>query len=265
MNIFCLIGTNRKNQRNLLKNETRNLIGGMQTFVLILFGGSDSTSVQRAIKRYDKHMNTITNTLSFMQQSSFKHINRTRKTYLFLALEFVLDLPAEHRQQNSSTLGQLEQLGVDHILDAGHLGLIQPSGRDVRDDVHDSLTQLDRIVHLHQIGRDDVQILQQRPLRLQQIVLVLDQLGERLQQIFQHGLEQFTIFTLIQIREQDARSYDELHDVLQVLGGAIERFVVLVDGVDADRARPITADVVDRVLDVRLDHVDQFSEIENSN
>lgn len=60
-------------------------------------------------------------------------------TNLFFGLQLVLDLRAEHRQQDAAAQRQAEDLRVDEIFDAFHLPLRQPAGRNLRDDLDDEI------------------------------------------------------------------------------------------------------------------------------
>lgn len=68
--------------------------------------------------------------------------NRKQSTaYLFLALQLLLNLPTKLWQQDFSALGHPEQLRVDHILNAGHLGLGQSTQGHISDDLQDVTTE----------------------------------------------------------------------------------------------------------------------------
>lgn len=101
-----------------------------------------------------------------------------------------------------------------------------------------------------------MQILENRSLTLQQVVLAGHQQLEGAQQIVQALLEEGAILVAVQVGEQDARPNDELHDVRQVLG-RLEQ-----PDLDLLLLRRLVGWVlrspVDAIPNVNLDHVQQF-------
>lgn len=60
-------------------------------------------------------------------------------THLFLRLELVFDLKAEHGKQRAPAQWHAENLRVNEILNALHLALRQPALRNLRDDFHNEV------------------------------------------------------------------------------------------------------------------------------
>ena len=98
-----------------------------------------------------------------------------------------------------------------------------------------------------------MQVLQNRPLTLQQVILTGHEQLERSQQIIQTVLKEGSILITIQIRKQGPRSDDKLHDVRQVLGRLEQaRLNLLLLG---RLIGWVLWPIIDAVANVDLDHI----------
>lgn len=103
-----------------------------------------------------------------------------------------------------------------------------------------------------------MQILQNRPLTFQQVILTGHQLFEGPQQVVETLLEETAILVAIQVGEQSPRPDDELHYVRQVLCRLEEATLDLL--LLGRLVRRVSWSPVNSVANVNLNDVQEFPE-----